>query len=337
MAHAVVLCDGKFGLCRYIDRQTRQEVIPARFERAMPFSEGVAAVRIEGRYGYIDHRGEIVIAPRFDLAGEFYQGLAAILVGDRVGIINRAGEIVVPAMFRHAVPLTREIIIAAEGTWTSGYYEGYEKLWEADAFSDRAAKFGLYHVAGYWIRRPDLTGVHRFEREGRGLIWATEKEHYFGPYGLLASNGEWAVEPQYEYAAGLGEGRAVVRKRVGGTVLTGTVLTGAVDRNGDLVIPLRPWALYGWRNGWSLVKESYQGGKEGLLDRDGALIGGRFFDKVEPWSEGDVSTVLMDGRWVGTPPRRAHRAASAQRASVRKLPIRCPRDRGRRPGADHRR
>ena len=141
--------------------------------------------------------------------------------------------------------------------------------------------------------------MHRFKREGRGLIWATEKEHYFGPYGLLASNGEWAVELQYEYAAGLGEGCAVVRKRVGGTVLTGTVLTGAVDRNGDLVIPLRPWALYGWRNGWSLVKESYQGGKEGLLDRDGALIGGRFFDKVEPWSEGDVSTVLMDGRWVG--------------------------------------
>ena len=50
MARAVAVCDGKFGLCRYIDRVTRQEMLPARFERAMPFSEGVAAVRIDGRF-----------------------------------------------------------------------------------------------------------------------------------------------------------------------------------------------------------------------------------------------------------------------------------------------
>jgi len=37
-------CDGKFGLCRYLDRETSQEIIPARFERARPFSEGLAAV-----------------------------------------------------------------------------------------------------------------------------------------------------------------------------------------------------------------------------------------------------------------------------------------------------
>jgi len=47
-------CDGKFGLCRYIDGRTKQELIPARFRIAMRFSEGLAGVLIEGRFGYID-------------------------------------------------------------------------------------------------------------------------------------------------------------------------------------------------------------------------------------------------------------------------------------------
>lgn len=111
------VCDGKFGLCRYIDRQTRREVIPARFEQAMPFSEGLAAVSIDGRYGYIDGRGETVIAPRFDLAGHFYQGLAEVLVGNKAGVINRKGEFVVEPKFKRAIPFTSQTIIAADGEW----------------------------------------------------------------------------------------------------------------------------------------------------------------------------------------------------------------------------
>jgi len=47
------MCDGKYGLCRYVDRKTKQEIIPARFERGMAFSEGLAAVSLGGRFGYI--------------------------------------------------------------------------------------------------------------------------------------------------------------------------------------------------------------------------------------------------------------------------------------------
>src|SRR5690349_20833119 len=66
----IALCDGKFGLCRYVHRQTRQEILPARYEQAFDFSEGLAVVRIDGRFGYIDSRGEIAITPRFDRAGD---------------------------------------------------------------------------------------------------------------------------------------------------------------------------------------------------------------------------------------------------------------------------
>jgi hypothetical protein len=293
MSDAIPLCDGKFGLCRYVNKHTREEILPARYERGMPFSEGVAAVRINGRYGYIDHRGDIVIEPRFDLAGDFYQGLAEILVGDKTGVINRKGDIVVPPQFKRAVPLAKDVIIAIEGRWASGYYEGHEKLENLKGIAPNLQNSGLYHVSGYWVRKPEFRQVHRFDTDGRGLLWASIRGERRDLFGLLASDGTWIVEPQYEYAAALTDGLAIVRKTV-----DGTALSGAVDVNGQLVVPLQTRSLFYWSNGWGLARESVQAGKEALLDTKGNLVGGRYFDKVER-GEGDVAGVLLDGRWVG--------------------------------------
>src|SRR5262245_66465699 len=104
MSGIVSVCDGKFGLCRYIDRATRTEIIPAQFERALDFSEGLAAVRIDGRFGYIDHRGEVVMPSRFELGGEFHLGLAEVVVGENVGASNRQAEIVFPPVCQRADP-----------------------------------------------------------------------------------------------------------------------------------------------------------------------------------------------------------------------------------------
>lgn len=290
-------CDGKFGLCRYVSKKSKQEIIPARFERAMPFSEGLAAVRIGGRFGYIDERGEIAIQAQFDLAGDFTQGLAEVLIGDKTGVINRKGEIVVQPMFQRAIPLNSQVIVAVEGTWRSGYYAGFEKLPGLAESSSLLRNAGLYHVAGYWVRKPDLKHVGVFDREGRGLIWASDRVDDRGRalYGLLASHGEWIIEPQYQYAGPLMSERATVRKLV-----DGVQLSGAVDPAGQIKVPLRTWALFYWVNGLANAQESYEGGaKQALVDSDGNILGGRYFDKVERAEEGDISKVLIDGRWAG--------------------------------------
>lgn len=277
-------CDGKFGLCRYLNRTTQQEIIPARFERGMPFSEGLAAVSIGGRFGYIDEQGKVVIEPRFDYAGEFSRGLAEVLVGDKTGIIDRKGEIVVPPMFQRAVPLTKDVIIAVEGTWKfeplGGSFESY----------DGFANSGLYHVTGYWIRKPDLKYIRPFDRENGGAIWARERDS--DGYGLLSSNGEWIVKPQYEYVGWLTDERAIVRKPVGGALHS-----GAVDTKGQLVVPLQSWRLSYFLNGLGIAND--QSGKQALIDNSGNILGGRYFDKVERAEKGDISKVLIEGRWMG--------------------------------------
>ena len=277
-------CDGKFGLCRYLDRETGQEIIPARFEGGMRFSEGLAAVRSGGRFGYVDGRGEFIIAPKFDSAGPFFMGLAEVIIDRKAGIINKKGEIVVPLMFRRAVAVTSEVILAVETT-SSG---AAAMFGPNDTIFDLADP-GLYHIAGYWIRKPDLKSARVFNRDGRGLIWVRERDSNL--YGLLAGDGEWIIQPQYEYASDLWDGRAIVRKRVGNVVLS-----GAVDATGKLVVQLLPRALFYWHNGLGIAEED---GKRGPVDRNGNLIGGRYFDQVERADKGDISKVLIDGRWVG--------------------------------------
>ena len=42
------------------------------------FKEGLAPVKIEGKFGYIDRRGTMVIRPRYDSASPFSEGLALV-------------------------------------------------------------------------------------------------------------------------------------------------------------------------------------------------------------------------------------------------------------------
>src|SRR2546421_11859187 len=64
--------NGKWG---YIDG-TGKVVIEPRFSWAEEFSEGLAAFENEdGKYGYIDETGKVVIEPKFDNWTEFSEGL----------------------------------------------------------------------------------------------------------------------------------------------------------------------------------------------------------------------------------------------------------------------
>ncbi|MEH1790955.1 MAG: WG repeat-containing protein [Nostoc sp.] len=69
-------------------------VINPQFDDASrKFSEGLIAVELEKKWGYIDKAGKIVINPQFDYANsEFIDGLAQVNIGDKSGYINRDGK-----------------------------------------------------------------------------------------------------------------------------------------------------------------------------------------------------------------------------------------------------
>lgn len=84
--------------CGYID-QTGRVVIEPQFGRCEDFTEGLAAILLNGKWHYIDKTGNKVFDAPFFLVQEFRNGLAWVQSGDDVmtakyGYIDRTGKIV---------------------------------------------------------------------------------------------------------------------------------------------------------------------------------------------------------------------------------------------------
>lgn len=102
--------DHESGLYGYMDKEGRR-VVGFIYEEALPFSEGLAAVRTEEGWGFIDETGETVIPFGFDRVkqvkaaasgldsdrGVFCSGIAAVSKGRFWAIIDSTGDILLAA------------------------------------------------------------------------------------------------------------------------------------------------------------------------------------------------------------------------------------------------
>ena len=58
------------------------------------FSEGVAAARVNGTWGYVDRAGSWTIPPQFTHADGFWHGLARVVWENDRGYIDKTGHTV---------------------------------------------------------------------------------------------------------------------------------------------------------------------------------------------------------------------------------------------------
>ena len=76
--------DGKWG---FIDRSGKV-VIPFKYDWALWFSEGLCAVQETNKYGFIDKTGKLVIPFIYDRTNLFNEGLAVVKKGKISNPIN---------------------------------------------------------------------------------------------------------------------------------------------------------------------------------------------------------------------------------------------------------
>ena len=69
--------------------KTGKRVIPCKYDRISPFSEGLACVELNGKYGYIDKTGKEVIPLKYDFAWSFENGRAHVTAKNIFGIKKR--------------------------------------------------------------------------------------------------------------------------------------------------------------------------------------------------------------------------------------------------------
>lgn len=305
-------CGGLFQLCGYAEPESETLGIPQRYEVARPFSEGLAAVRVNGLFGFINLRGEIVIAPRFQSASAFSGGYAEVRIENASGAIDRSGRLVIPPQFRRLIHFSDGTFIAEP--LPEGYSpqlaqaKGLETLSEAISLTGiRAA--GLYHRDRGWLTETDFK-FSIFDEPRRGLIWAGNRnEEGDDQWGLVRADGSWQVSPRFNHVQRLVETHAIVDAMpdysLPRTQRREEFRRGAVDRDGNLVVPTKYAQLSYWNGGYGGAMEGRPYGvsgrnenvREGIVKADGSLLADRYFDEVDRHGPGTLPRARLGDTW----------------------------------------
>ena len=95
---ARVKLNGKWG---FIDKSGK-EIIPCIYDEAWSSSEGLACVELNGKRGFIDKSGKEIIPCIYGLADFFFEGLARVELNGKWGFIDKNGNEVIPCIYDFA-------------------------------------------------------------------------------------------------------------------------------------------------------------------------------------------------------------------------------------------
>ena len=121
-------CSKQLG-CGYLDITAKQFTIPPQFEDANDFAaNGLAQIKQNGKYGYIDVKGQMVIPPQFEDANNFAaNGLARIKQNSMYGYIDAKGQMVIPPQFKWADSSSYRLLLYVEQDSKAGYIDAKGK------------------------------------------------------------------------------------------------------------------------------------------------------------------------------------------------------------------
>lgn len=270
------------------------------YEHAIPFHQGRACVRQNGRTGYIDLHGRFVVPPIFDPngSGSFVDDLAPVMnEKGKCGYIDRSGNMQVPASFDYAGAFSGGLAaVEVDGEFglidKSGDFVIHPKYDEMGEFSGGLV-WAIRNQEAFYINREDKIVFGPFQRafdfqEDVATVYndgaycllhlnGTRHQlddceflsgcsegmcayHQNGRSGFLNKHGYVVVEPTYDNAARFREGKAAV-------VLDGK--WGAINPQNELVVPCKFDALSAVYEGIACARLE---GRTVFLQLDGSIL-----------------------------------------------------------------
>jgi hypothetical protein len=204
----------------FIDSTGRTAIGPQpgarRWDTALSFDGGRAAVQIGDKWGYIDTTGAVVIEPRFEEAWSFIEGRAKVALGHKWGYIDTTGAVVIEPRFDFVGPFSEGLAaIRVDRNW--GYI-------------DTAG--GIVIEPRYFWEGGDLR--HRLTPSARDFSEGLAAVRTGTSWGYIDHAGEFVIPPQFDEAEPFEGG--VARVRLGGWLFTW------VDRAGRVLWDPRPGA-----------------------------------------------------------------------------------------------
>ncbi len=208
---AAVKIYGKWG---FIDKAGKMQ-IENIYDEVKSFKENIALVKQYGNWGFINKRNKILCRPVFEKANSFSNGLARVSAEGKCGFVNEKGETVIPFRSKYAGDFNNRLAPVRTENRKWGFIDRDDQLILSDVY-DEAGPFenGIAIVK----RRPkygaiDKMGESRIAVIYDDLLFIGEnliKVSINGLSSLINEKGETISEMKYNEISNFKEGMAKV-------------------------------------------------------------------------------------------------------------------------------
>jgi len=188
--------DGKWGYSMSFEECSKDSIILPQFDVAEKFGyNGLAKVSRNGKWGYVNLKGEEIIPLHFDEVGDFDSGLVPVKLNKKWGYFDAQGHNAVPPFFDAVSGVWRNELSAVQlhGKW--GYVNPrgdtvikpiFDKVTE---FRDGLAKveldqrWGVINTAGDAVIKPTFDAIFSTSDPRLLLVALHQKYGYFDNKG----------------------------------------------------------------------------------------------------------------------------------------------------------
>ena len=278
--------------------KTGDVVIPFKYDFAYAFSEGLAAVKLKGKWGFIDKSGKVVVPIKYDGVIDFSEGFARVGLSDKWGvvnkwgIVNKSGKEIVPLKYNYVWDfnegLASVILMDKDGYIKSGFVNKSGKVvvplkydW-ASRFNGGLAKVELNGKSRVINKsgKVVMSLKHVVDEDFSEGLAAVELK---GKWGFVDKFGKEIVPPKYDDAQDFCEGFARVQLKN---------KYGFIDKSGKVVVPLKYDYLDSFKEGFAIANLN---DKLGFIGKSGKVAIPIKYDGAMMFCEG-LAWVELNGK-----------------------------------------
>ncbi len=188
--------------------------MPSYFQEALPFYDGMAAVKLGDEWNYMDDTGYYAIYGSFEEATNFVGGHAAVKFDGVWKIIDREGEPIAELTDAADVEMFESYVAVQDTTGTVKYY-----------FLPSMEEINMYDLSltftdtGYWVKGAEGVRMRTFGGEEMYFSGAVSVDGRLGDYYLVTLlDGSQAVMDRHSRVVVHGDGLELVSDDVTGEV-----------------------------------------------------------------------------------------------------------------------
>jgi hypothetical protein len=237
-------------------------IIKPQFDAVAEFSEGLAEAQSKDQWGFIDATGSWVVEPRFAETKPFSEGLAAVKINGKWGFIDKVGN----------------MVVEPQHSWVDGFSEGLAAadFILGDDDDGYTVKHGYIDTTGRIVIEPKFDFAHKFI-DGLAIVDTDTGQ------GFIDKRGEFVIKPQLLTVSNFSEGLAKVSVGLGKTLEDMNFKEGFIDKTGRWVVKPQFGLAEDFSEGMAIIKnkidEEYL---YGYVDKTGRII-------VKPQFKGSLS------------------------------------------------